>query len=232
MTMLIPPRPDLSRQLTEQIVHMIAARNLKAGDRLPTMRELAQTFSVATPTIREALRRLQATGVVDIRHGSGIYVQRTNQNLMIANPHRSALDPVAVLNLLDARLVIEPRLAARAAERATDETIARLQSILNDAEQLLSGHDTELGPRNMQFHGAIARAAGNAILSDMLYSLIDIYAKEQLVILALYDARDEDHREHLGIFEAIRDRKPIRASQLMTKHLDGVYRVVESRIRD
>jgi GntR family transcriptional repressor for pyruvate dehydrogenase complex len=224
------PRPNLSRQLTEQIVSLIASRNLSEGDRLPTMRELARIFSVATPTIREALRRLQATGVIDIRHGSGIYVQRVDQSLMITNPHRSALDREAILNLLDARLVIEPRTAALAAERATEETIQRLETILHAAETLLSGHDDELGPRNMEFHGEIARAAGNPIISQVLDSLIDVYAREQLVIMALYDARAQDHREHLEIFEAIRNRDPNLASDLMTRHLDGVVRVIESRM--
>jgi GntR family transcriptional repressor for pyruvate dehydrogenase complex len=230
--MVIPPRPDLSRQLTEQIIRLIASHELKPGDRLPTMRELAHTFSVATPTMREALRRLQATGVIDIRHGSGIYVKRINQTLMITNPHRAALDTAAVLNLLDARLVIEPELAARTAARVTPETITRLESILADAEQLLSGHDQELGPRNMDFHGEIAHASGNPILSQILDSLIDVYAHEQQVILALFDARDEDHREHVTIFEAIRDRNPERASTLMRTHLQGVYQVIESRVRD
>ena len=224
------PRPDLSRQLTEQIVALITSRNLTSGDRLPTMHELARTFSVATPTIREALRRLQATGVIDIRHGSGIYVQRVNQSLMISNPHRSALDREAILNLLDARLVIEPHTAALAAERATEESIARLELILHDAELLLSGHDDELGPRNMDFHGEIARSAGNPILSQILDSLIDVYNKEQLVIMALYDARAEDHREHVEIFEAIRSRDAGLASERMTRHLDGVVRVIESRM--
>jgi GntR family transcriptional repressor for pyruvate dehydrogenase complex len=224
------PRPDLSRQLTEQIVNLITTRKLEQGDRLPTMRELAQIFAVATPTIREALRRLQATGVIDIRHGSGIYVQRTNQTLMITNPHRTALDPASILELLDARLVIEPQTAALAAERATDATIERLQAILKEAERLLSGEDTELGPRNMQFHGEIARAAGNTILSQVVDSLIDVYATEQLVIMALYDARADDHREHVEIFEAIRARDPKLASELMTRHLQGVSRIVSARM--
>lgn len=225
------PRPDLSRQLTEQIVALISSTNLVEGDRLPTMRELARVFSVATPTIREALRRLQATGVIDIRHGSGIYVQRVNQNLMITNPHRSALDREAILNLLGARLVIEPRTAWMAAERVTTDSIARLQLILDDAERLLSGHDDELGPRNMEFHGEIARLAGNPILSQVLDSLIDVYAREQLVIMALYDARPLDHREHLGIFEAISNRDSQTASDRMTRHLDGIVRVIESRMK-
>src|SRR6478672_11118434 len=89
-------RPDLSRQLSEQILALVIESNLKPGDRLPTMKELAQTFSVATPTIRESLRRLQATGVIDIRHGSGIYLLRADQGVMIANPHYGELDAETV----------------------------------------------------------------------------------------------------------------------------------------
>lgn len=225
------PRPDLSRQLTEQIVQLIESRGLREGDRLPTMRELAQAFSVATPTIREALRRLQATGVIDIRHGSGIYVQRTRQQLMITNPHRTALDRGAILDLLDARLVIEPQLAGLAAERADDATLARLDTILQSAAALLSGHDQELGPRNMEFHGEIARSAGNPILTQVVDSLIDVYAREQLVIMALFDARADDHRSHVEIFDAIRAHDPDLAAQRMTTHLEEVRRVISSRLQ-
>jgi GntR family transcriptional repressor for pyruvate dehydrogenase complex len=225
-------KSDLTRTLSDQVLGLIKSRNLQPGDRLPSMKELAQTFSVATPTIREALRRLQATGVVDIKHGSGIYVRRTNQHLMLVNPHVGDLDGATVLDLLDARLIIEPPLAGMAAINASEEDIARLEQVLDEAEHLLKGDDLQLNPVNMRFHSVIARASGNRVLAQMLESLVELYTREQLVILEIFNARVRDYRDHILIFGAIRDREPELASRRMTRHLQTVRSVVEDRMAE
>lgn len=201
-------RPDLSQHLTRQILRLIEARQLKPGDRLPSTKELAERFAVATPTLREALRRLQATGVIDIRHGSGIYVRKAQQGVVIANPHYGGLDPEAVMQLLEARLAIEPYLAGKAAEHATDDDIASLKELLDEAEQLLSGQDAKLHPTNMRFHTRIASISGNQILATFFESLVELYSREQFGILELFNARTRDHQDHVGVFEERRLREP------------------------
>ena len=225
-------RPGLSQALSEQVLGLIAAENLQPGARLPSMKELARTFAVATPTIREALRQLQATGVIDIRHGSGIYVRKAERRLMIANPHYGTLDADSVMQLLDARLVMEPYLAGQAATVASDEHIARLETLLDEAEQLLIGQDTRLHPVNMGVHPAIARASSNAILAQMFESLVEIYAREQFGILTIFNARTRDYRDHVLIFGAIRDRDAALASKRMDEHLKGVRDVVSARLAE
>ncbi|CAN5512601.1 FadR/GntR family transcriptional regulator [soil metagenome] len=213
-------------------MELITSGGMRPGDRLPTMKELAQTFSVATPTIREALRQLQATGVVDIKHGSGIYVRRSSQNMMIANPHYGELDGVTLMQLLEARLIIEPQLAGLAALNATEADLAYIETLLDDAEHLLKGHDDALNPINMRFHTAIARASGNSVLAQMLESLVELYTREQLAILEIFNARVRDYRDHILIFGALRDRDPAIANRRMTQHLTTVRTVVLERIAE
>lgn len=226
----VEARPDLSQQLTRQLLKLIATRNLQPGDRLPSMKELAVLFSVATPTIREALRRLQATGVVDIRHGSGIYVRRAEQGLIITNPHHGRLNAESVMQLLEARLAIEPYLAGRAAELATDADIAALEALLREAEQLLHGQDAELNPTNMHFHVRIARVSRNSILTEFFDSLVEVYSREQLGILELFNARSRDYQDHVAIFRAIRAHDAALATRRMQEHLVGVRTVVAERL--
>lgn len=226
----VEPRPNLSQQLTRQLLTLIGSRNLQPGDRLPSMKDLAMHFSVATPTIREAVRRLQATGVVDIRHGSGIYVRRVAQGMVIANPHHGELNADSVMQLLDARLAIEPYLAGKAAELANGSDIDSLRAILDEAEQFLNGQDTKLHPANMRFHTRIARVSRNSILAEFLESLGELYAREQQDIMEIFNARDHDHRDHVTIFEAIRDRDAERATRLMTEHLISVHDVIAVRL--
>ena len=222
--------PDLSQHLTRHLLNLIASRGLQPGDRLPSMKELAELFSVATPTIREALRRLQATGVLDIRHGSGIYVRKAEQGLLITNPHHVRLNADSVMQLLDARLAIEPYLAGKAAELASDADIASLQTLLDAAEHLLNGEDAKLHPTNMRFHCEVARASRNMILTEFLESLVELYAREQFGILAIFNARSRDYRDHVSIFEAIRGHDAPLATRRMKRHLLGVREVVAQRL--
>lgn len=224
-------RPDFSRQLSERILDLIETNGLQPGDRLPSMKDLAATFSVATPTLREALRQLQAVGIVDIRHGSGVYVKNATRGIMIANPHFGELDSSIVLQLLEARIVIEPVLASMAAQRADEDDVRRLEVILEDAEHLLKGHDDELHTVNMGFHLEIARISGNQVLAQMFDSLIDFYSHEQLGILALFNARVRDYRDHVLVFDAIQNHDADRARDRMKDHLHGVFAVVQERLQ-
>ncbi|MGH2557748.1 MAG: FadR/GntR family transcriptional regulator [Thermomicrobiales bacterium] len=227
-------RPDLTSYLAQQIVELIRRDDLAPGDRLPPAKALAATFSVATPTLREALRRLQATGVIDIRHGSGIYVRRDHERLMFANPHarNGDLADHTILDLLDARLMIEPQLAELAAERAADDDLANLERLLLLAEEQLVGHDNLLGKTNMAFHAAIARSSRNQVLAQVMESLIEIYSSEQFAILSLYNARDRDHRDHRRIYAAIRNRTGAIARDRMHRHLTEVREVVAGRMEE
>ncbi|HYH11415.1 MAG TPA: FadR/GntR family transcriptional regulator [Thermomicrobiales bacterium] len=225
-------RPDLSEHLTRQVLKLIASRKLHPGDRLPSTKELAELFSVATPTMREALRRLQATGVVDIRHGSGIYVRKIEQSPIITNPHYGELNAETILQLLEARLAIEPYLAGRAAELATDDDLASLKALLDQAERYLNGQDAKLHPTNMQFHTRIARVSGNTILAEFFASLVELYSREQLGILALFNARSRDHHDHVEIFQAIEAHDAPLATERMRHHLLAVHDVVEQRLQE
>ena len=83
---------SLSGQLAQQVLALIQNDALEPGDRLPSVKELSDRFSVATPTMREALRLLQMAGNLDIRHGSGIYVRRPESRLMLTNPYAGSLE--------------------------------------------------------------------------------------------------------------------------------------------
>src|SRR5687768_16015114 len=123
-------RPSLSDALTESVLELIRSGGLRPGDRLPSARELSERFAVTTPTLREALRRLEATGAVQMRHGSGIYVGADLERVVIPNPNVRELQGDQLLQLLDARLLIEPPVAAMAARRADPSDLATLRSVL------------------------------------------------------------------------------------------------------
>lgn len=231
-TQLSVLRGGLSEYASRCVLQLIQEEELWPGDRLPTMKALAKRFSVATPTMREALRRLQANGVVEIRHGSGVYVRNTHERMLLANPRHRGVEANTILHLLDARLLIEPSLTEITAREADDAHVTVLGRILEEAEQYLVGNDVMLHRTNMGFHRAIANSSGNPILAQAVDSLIELYPFEQLAIISFYNDRTRDHEEHLAILAAIRDRDAVRARDLMYRHIRDVKSVVESRFME
>lgn len=225
-----PARPSGSDLLTEQLVELIDRERLEPGDRLPTVQALADRFSVAAPTMREVLRRLQAVGVVELRHGSGVYLRHGGRRVVLPNPYPGRLEPGTILDLLDARLLIEPHLARLAARAGGDEVDALAQLIARARELLQGGGDAELSKANLDFHRGVARCAGNLVLAQVIDSLLDLYSAEQLEVMRLYADRVHDHEEHVEILEAIQGRDPALASERMQRHLEDVRSVVAARV--
>jgi GntR family transcriptional repressor for pyruvate dehydrogenase complex len=223
-------RPSLSDALTERVLELIRAGGLRPGDRLPSARELSERFAVTTPTLREALRRLEATGAVQMRHGSGIYVGADLERVVIPNPNVGQLQGDQMLQLLDARLLIEPPLAAMTARRADPADLDRLRTVLDQAGRHLEGEDAELDTANRTFHRAAARASGNAVLGEVIDSLLSVHASEQREILRIFDDRARDHDEHRAILAAMEAGDAERAEELMRAHLLDVKSVIESRL--
>src|SRR5919202_321559 len=83
-------KQSLTDRLARQIRGLIQRGDYRQGDRLPPIMEMARRFRVGHPTIREALKKLEAIGVVEIRHGSGVYVSRSDDVLVLASPHYAA----------------------------------------------------------------------------------------------------------------------------------------------
>jgi GntR family transcriptional repressor for pyruvate dehydrogenase complex len=220
----------VARYVTEQVLALIERGGLGRGDRLPSVQALARQLSVAAPTVRESLRQLQALGVIELRHGSGVYVRDAQRRVLLANPYPGPLETRTIFDLLEARLLIEPHLTARTALLAADDELADLGVALDRAGAQLEGPDEVLHGLNMSFHRGVARLSGSSVLSQAIESIIDVYAAEQMVILRLYDDRRRDHEQHVGIFDALRRRDADEASELMRVHIEGVRSVLSARL--
>jgi GntR family transcriptional repressor for pyruvate dehydrogenase complex len=224
-------RPSLSGALTERVLDLIRDEGLRPGDRLPSTRVLSARFAVTTPTLREALRGLQATGVIEIRHGSGIYVGSNLGRMVMPNPNVGELRGSMLLQLLDARLLIEPPLAALAAGRVTARHVSRMEDILAEAGRRLRGDDDRLHEATMAFHRAAASAAGNVVLDEVVDSLLTVHAAEQREILQIFDDRRRDHEQHREILDAIASGEAQAAEALMRSHLRDARAAIQRRQR-
>lgn len=223
-------RPSGSDLLTEQVVELIDRDRLQPGDRLPTVQALADRFAVAAPTMREVLRRLQAIGVVEMRHGSGVYVRDGGRRVVLPNPYPGRLKEETILDLLDARILIEPHLADLAAGAAQEELQGLADLLARAGELVEAGGDAELSATNLDFHRGVARCGGNVVLAQVIDSLLDLYVAEQMEVMRLYADRLHDHEEHVAILEAIQAGDGPLAAERMQHHLAGVRSVVAERV--
>lgn len=219
-------RQSLSDEIADRITRMIESGGFKESDRLPAISEMARRFGVGPATLREALKKLETVGVVDIRHGSGVYIGKTPDSFLISNPvFGGTASRKGLIDLIEARIPVEMSTAALAATNATDEHLDEMKRLLARAGE--SFDDGELlNMVNLAFHRQIALASGNTVMHQILDVLSRLFSKEQRMILDIKGNRANDHAEHVAIFEALTQRNPLLATKRMREHLERVREVL------
>jgi len=219
-------RQSLSDDVAGQITRMIETGGFKASDRLPAISEMARRFGVGSATVREALKKIETVGVVNIRHGSGVFVGRAPGSFLISNPvFGGTASKKGLVDLIEARIPVEMRTAALAATNATDEHLDEMKHLLSRAGESLDDGEL-LNEVNLAFHRQIALASGNAVMHQILDVLSTLFTQEQRMILEIKGNRANDHAEHVAIYEALRARYPELATERMREHLERVREVL------
>jgi DNA-binding FadR family transcriptional regulator len=214
----------LYRQIAEQLRGLIAQGEFATGCRLPAERDLARQLGVSRPSVREALIALEVEGWVEVRTGSGIYVQPPQQRSGARAPRNGNGTGTdwGPLELMRARQLVEGEVAALAARHARKAQIATMASALAQMRE-----DAEAGvePRagDEAFHTTIAQACGNEVLCDTVRSYWS--ARHGPIFARLGDYFENPASwsaaliEHAAIFEAIRERDANAARAAMQAHL-------------
>jgi GntR family transcriptional regulator, transcriptional repressor for pyruvate dehydrogenase complex len=220
-------KQSLPDKLARQIRGTIQSGKYRRGDRLPPIVEMARRFEVGQPSIREALKKLEAMGVVQIRHGSGVFVTRSEEVLVLASPdYAGTVTKKLLLDLIRARIPIEVQSVADCVKNATPDQIRELKRVLTSAGQSLADDDV-LNSVNMEFHGKIAQASGNSVTAQLLAVLHELFTNEQRLILGIFGSREADHQDHVQILKAIERRDEALAVERMRSHLESVHASIQ-----
>jgi GntR family transcriptional repressor for pyruvate dehydrogenase complex len=153
--------------------------------------------------------------------------------MMLSNPTYGALETQTIMQVLDARLLIEPHLAQLAATRATNRDVAELRELLSRAEQALEKPDDGYIRANHALHAGIARASGNLVLTHVVESLLEMYSTELHLVdpnSTLAEIRARDHRNHQLVIEAIAATDGPAAYEAMVQHLEIARSSIEYRV--
>jgi GntR family transcriptional regulator, transcriptional repressor for pyruvate dehydrogenase complex len=215
-------RDALPDQIAARVIELITERHLKAGDRLPPERELAQAMGVSRSSLREALRALSLLGVTEMRQGDGTYLTALDpEALMRPFGLVLALSDGQLQELFEARRVIEPGLAALAAERIDESTLEALRTCVHDSAAAVPDEDAFMRI-DLQLHGLIARAASNSILWHVIGSISGMGIASRRRTNPLPGLREQSVEDHRAIVAALEARDPEAAAAAMLRHLENV----------
>lgn len=209
----------LYQQVASTIMGSIVSGRYKAGERLPSERDLAAAFKVSRPTIREAMISLEIRGLAETRHGSGIYV--TDQP-----PGQDGTDlDIGAFELTEARRLFEGEAAALAATQISDEGLDELELIIAEMEDE-NARQQQDWTADRRFHVAIARATRNTAIATVIENLLDMRHQSPLCVYMLERARRVGVQprvsEHRRILTALRKRDSRAARNAMRDHLARV----------
>ena len=223
-----PARTHRPRGLVGEIVANLAASiragDIKPGDKLPTEAEIMARFDVSRTVVRESLSKLQASGLVETRHGIGTFVLSPEE----AGNFKIAADDFAtiadVISVLELRISLETEAAGLAAQRRTPENLLVMETALHAFRDSIQ-RDSDAVPPDFQFHMEIARSTGNRHFADLMNYLGTMIIPRTRVNTA-HNAPEgrlnylqRVNTEHESIYNAIRDQDAQAARAAMRTHL-------------
>lgn len=209
----------VSEEVAEQLKQSILLGEFRAGDKLPSERELMEEFQVSRVAVREALRSLENAGFIETRQGAsgGAYIiELTFENLANAFLDLFLADKISIPELCNVRTLIEPEVARLAAINITDEYRKKLAHILELEELPVKSLADDIETKTMA-HGVLAEICGNRFLEALVKSLMRVTRK---VIEEVNPNTLSMHPAgmHRPVVEAVINGKPLEAAQAMRIH--------------
>lgn len=221
-------RPDLEKdrlpqQIAKQLSRAIQEGRYLPGEKLSSERQLSQSLGVSRPVLRQALGILEARGLVAIAHGRGTFVSQEPAHLLQVEPRDWFRENWSlVLDFYEARLIVEPRCAALAAQNATKDQLATARRILSHAEAVItSGEVVASIGLDIDFHRTIADMSGSVFTAMMLKSIINPDTDLRRVLHRLPGRPAVAHGGHERILAAIESGNAVRSQHEMTSALHG-----------
>ena len=220
-------KEDVTHLLILRFQQMLSDGVLTPGTKLPSERELATHFRVARSSLRQALKVLEIIGVITQKVGDGSYLNRDASSVLsVPMEFLFLLDDTSVQELTELRFMIEPALAAKAAERANSEDVALLRQSIKDLENS-KGDRVKLVASDLLFHRAIFQASGNRLTGRLFHIIHRAMLNMMMVTSQLVDL-EHTVAFHKPILAAIEKRDPELAARLMRDHLTDASELLAS----
>jgi GntR family transcriptional repressor for pyruvate dehydrogenase complex len=213
-------------QIVEQIMNLVADGTLNVGDQLPAERELAQQFGVSRTAVREAVKALRERGLVQIHPGRGTYI--SDYSLSASGIVQDSLafmvradDPTGPDELQQVRYLLEPAIAALAAEKATPQNLELLQILIDKMDDSLDNQEAYV-QADLDFHLALARATQNSLIPVLIIPVIGLLREQRLRIFEADGGPERGQFHHKHILKTVSEGDSVGARLAMEAHLKQV----------
>ena len=220
----------ISETVVDQILDLIEDGRLKIGDQLPGERDLVNQLQVGRASVREALRILEAQGVIEVLPGKGTFVVgetafEGDDGIVEWFKHHVSEE----LHYLEVRGVLDRQAASLAAQRASDTDLAAMSLLLDEAQASLKSSDLDkMVSLDKQFHISIAEATGNDMLSHLLSSIHEAMVNPRRSLIRIKGRAAISIQQHRAILDAIKARDPEAAARAVDLHNTSVLEAVKS----
>jgi GntR family transcriptional repressor for pyruvate dehydrogenase complex len=221
-------RLKVADSVAAQLELLITRGDIKPGDKLPPERVLAERFGVGRSSMREAIRVVEANGMLRTDHGRGVFVV-SDKKSMPKLADLLVFDDFTVPELFEVRLALEPDAASLAARRILPPEAAELQRILADAENPQLSDDAFV-KLDAELHQAIVRATKNTLLCRLMESIEPLFFKYSQRVIKLPGRRAHAHAGHVAIVEAILGHRVRDARTAAMSHIRDVERDIADHL--
>jgi GntR family transcriptional repressor for pyruvate dehydrogenase complex len=221
----------ISQAVVDQIKDAIFQKKLKIGDKLPSERQLMQQFGTSHVTVREALRTLEYSGILEVTRGvdGGAFV-RDPHTKYVNNFLRDLflMGNITVSHLTEVRVVIEPCAAKLASARMKKASLDPIRRNISEARELLKENAySDVRLLNLEFHRLVAQASDNPVIFFMMDSMMDIMEKNIASIRIPYETLETTVQMHEKIHESMKKRDAKGAESWMLKDIRYIQKALE-----
>ncbi|MDK2820256.1 MAG: hypothetical protein PWP31_221 [Clostridia bacterium] len=222
---------NVYHRVVDEIKQSIFEGKMTPGDRLPAERELAEMLGVSRTSVREALKMLEAQGLVTIRHGQGVFISEQDADEYLKNfANHLLVNEETVSHLFEVRKTLEPQTVRWVAKRASDADINDIYNhVVTTQEQLKklgSGRLSLLAGHDSNFHNYLAKATGNTVLVRLMNSMLDLLADSRSRSLSIPSRGESSLEDHYKIVKALIRRDAEGAAAAMLEHLEDVEKQI------
>ena len=210
--------------VVSQIEHLIRTKKLSPGDRLPSERELATTLGIGRASVREALRTLDSTGLIDVRSGQGAFLRNLSVDPYLASIRESLsflLDvrEETLLELWEVRQGLEEQIASHAAGRRSASDVESLRALTGEMRGGKASPEVFVRA-GIAFHRKLAEAAGNTVILTLWEAIAGLIEKSQRRIIGIPGQPDEALAKHEALLAAVEAGDSNRALGAMREHME------------
>ncbi|XAS73052.1 FCD domain-containing protein [Micrococcaceae bacterium Sec5.1] len=222
------------RALQSDIMELILERELEAGDPLPTESELSIALGVGRNTLRESLKVLQALGVIEIRHGFGMFVAPSNfEALADGLTFRGRLSlrhqGLEALQLVDVRQALESGLIGSSIDVMTKEQLASIEESVKQMEELAAAGENFVAA-DAEFHRRLFEPLNNELLINLMGVFWKVYRKIHVEIGAGNEDLAKTAAIHRNIYTAVAAGDKVLSAELLNRHFDGIRRRISEAV--